>query len=194
MKTLVRWTMVVLVLTWANGAFALPIVYIANLDGPSEAPPNASPGTGFAEVDFDIVAHTLYVDVTFADLIGTTTASHIHGPASPGTNAGVITTTPTFTGFPLGVTSGTYMHTFDTTLASSFNPAFVTAQGGVAQAEAALAAYLADGTAYLNIHTTFRPGGEIRGFLAQPVPEPCTMLLIGSGLVGVAGLRRRFIR
>jgi hypothetical protein len=26
---------------------------------------------------------------------------------------------------------------------------------------------------------------------AAPIPEPCTMLLIGSGLVGVAGLRRK---
>jgi hypothetical protein len=173
--------------------FCIAIVYTAQLDGPSESPPNASPGTGFAEVDFDIVAHTMLVEVTFSGLLGTTTASHIHGPtALPGIGtAGVITTVPTFTGFPLVVTSGTYLHTFDTSLSSTYNPAFVTAQGGVAAAEAALAASLAAGTAYLNIHTTFRPAGEIRGFLAQPVPEPCTMLLVGSGLAGLAGLRRR---
>jgi hypothetical protein len=42
----------------------------------------------------------------------------------------VATTLPTFAGFPLGVTSGTYINTLDLTLASSYNPAFVTANGG----------------------------------------------------------------
>ena len=66
--------------------------------------------------------------------------------------------TPTFSGFPLGVTSGSFMQTFDMTQASSYNPAFVTANGGtVAGAEAALLAGLHAGTAYLNIHTSMVP-------------------------------------
>jgi hypothetical protein len=173
---------------------AVPIVYTATLDGASESPPNASPGTGFTTVEFDTLAHTMDVHVTFSDLIGTTTASHIHAATTvPGTGtAGVATQVPTFLGFPLGVTSGTYDHLFDTSLASTYNPTFVTANGGTAAtAEAALAASLAAGTAYLNIHTTFRPGGEIRGFLAQPVPEPATMLLLGGGLLGLAAYGRK---
>jgi hypothetical protein len=44
----------------------------------------------------------------------------------------------------------------------------VTANGGTtAGAEAALLAGLEAGQAYLNIHTTMFPGGEIRGFLAS---------------------------
>jgi CHRD domain len=43
-------------------------------------------------------------------------------------------------------------------------------------AEVALAASLAADTAYLNIHTTNFPGGEIRGFLL--FPEPATILML----------------
>jgi hypothetical protein len=73
----------------------------------------------------------MFIDVSFSGLLGTTTASHIHccTPTPLSGTAGVATTTPTFAGFPLGVTSGTYMNTLDLTLASSYNPAFVTANG-----------------------------------------------------------------
>jgi hypothetical protein len=169
-------------------------MYFANLTGPAESPPNASPGTGFAEVDFDIVAHTMRVQVSFSGLLGTTTASHIHSPtAVPGTGtAGVATATPTFTGFPLGVTSGAYDHLFDMTLASSYNPAFITANGGtVAAAEVALAAGLAAGEAYLNIHTVVFPSGEIRGFLTTTVPEPASISLLAIGALAVMFASRR---
>ena len=171
------------------------IEYDAVLNGPSESPPNASPGTGFAEVDVDTTANTMRVQVSFSGLLGTTTASHIHSAtAVPFTGTtGVATTTPTFTGFPLGVTSGTYDHTFDMTLGSSYNPAFITANGGTpASAEAALLPTFNNGTAYLNIHTTVVPGGEIRGFLI-PVPEPSTCVLFGLGAM-IAGVFRAIKR
>jgi hypothetical protein len=40
--------------------------YVADLSGPAESPPNASPGTGFAVVDFDNAAHTLHVQISFS--------------------------------------------------------------------------------------------------------------------------------
>ena len=108
------------------------------------------------------------VNVVFSDLTAGTTASHIHCCAVPPTNAGVATTVPTFPGFPTGVTAGTYSHTLDMTNPASYNPAFVTTHGGtVTSAEAALLAGIVAGQAYLNIHTTTHPGGEIRGVLLQ---------------------------
>ncbi len=178
----------------STSAAAATFVFQALLDGPSEAPPNASPGTGFAQLTWDTVAHSANLQVTFSGLVGTTTASHIHGAtaaANTGT-AGVATQTPTFSGFPLGVTSGTYNNTFDTADAAFYNPSYVTAQGGVAGAEAALLLALQQERAYLNLHTNVFPGGEIRGFFPAVVPEPATwaMLIGGCALAG-AHLRRR---
>jgi hypothetical protein len=153
------------------------LVTTAALSGPAEFPSNNSPGTGFSIVTYDSAAHALRVQVTFSGLTANVTASHIHAPVvAPALTAGVATQTPFFQGFPVGATSGTYDHTFDLTQASSFNASFVTAHGGVAGAESSLTGALANGTSYLNIHTTAFPSGEIRGFLqvdsdADGVPD-----------------------
>ncbi|HRO59570.1 MAG TPA: CHRD domain-containing protein [Burkholderiaceae bacterium] len=172
-------------------AHAIPITYTAILGGSAEEPPVASPGTGQATVVYDSVARTLEIQTSFADLVGTTTVAHIHCcTATPSSGlAGVATQVPSFTGFPVGVSSGNYSNVFDLTDPASWNPSFVAGNGGTpASAEMALAAGLADARAYLNIHTSFAPGGEIRGFLVETssIPEPATLALIGTALLGLA--------
>jgi hypothetical protein len=186
-------------LALASPAYAVDLVYVASLSGPAESPTNSSPGTGFAMVTINPDALTMRIQVTFSGLIGATTASHIHCCTLVPflDTAGVATTTPTFPSFPLGVTSGTYDMTFavDPLTPGTWNPAFLTIVGGIANALPTLLAGLDNGTAYFNIHTSDFPGGEIRGFLAPvvavPEPESFVLLLAGLGLIGVTLRRRR---
>lgn len=170
-------------------------LFSAILDGPSESPPNSSPGTGFADITINTALSTMRVQASFSGLVAGVTASHIHATtASPFTGtAGVATQTPTFSGFPSGVTSGTYDNTFDMTQAASYNASFISGNGGTpASAFSALVSAMQQGRAYFNIHTTAFAGGEIRGFLS-PVPEPGTLLALGGLLcvTAVGRLRRR---
>lgn len=175
-------------------ASALTVVYQAVLTGPAEAPPNTSGGIGVGLVTFDDVLNTMRVQVTFAGLTGNVTNSHIHCcslVALTGT-AGVATVTPSFTGFPAGTTFGSYDFTYNMALATSFNAAYVTANGGTAgSAFAALASGAAAGMAYFNIHSTAFGGGEIRGFLTTAVPEPSTYALMLGGLALIGARLRK---
>jgi hypothetical protein len=171
-------------------------IYTTRLSGPAEAPPNTSPGTGSATVNFDLTAHLLNIDMSFSGLTSGTTASHIHCCTAPPAAAPVATQVPTFTAFPLGVTSGTYVHTFNTLDLATWNPTFVTASGGTAAgAELALAAGLASGASYLNIHTSAFPTGEIRGFLTAAstgqVPEPPAIALFAITMGALVAVRRK---
>jgi len=174
-------------------AQAAVLIFATPLSGPAEFPPNTSPGTGEAVVFIDDVLNTMTVQATFAGLIGTTIASHIHCcTAVPGTGTvGIATETPTFSNFPLGVQSGKFSQTYDLLDPNTYNPPFLLANNNsAAQAEAAFIQGLEDGRAYLNIHTTFVRSGEIRGFLAQ-VPEPSSLLLLTAAFCGMIPLVRR---
>jgi hypothetical protein len=182
-------------ITFVTPAQAIPVTYFVDFSGAAEAPPNASPGTGFATVTLDLDLHTMTIHAEFANLLSPVTVAHIHCcTALPGAGtAGVATMTPSFAEFPAGATAGTYDRVFDLLSPASWNAAFITNNGGTAaSAEAAFAAGVEAGRAYFNIHTQMFPGGEIRGFL---VSEPGSLALMAFALAaGAATMRRRMRR
>lgn len=191
MRRLLAGTFAAAMLLAVQTADAALFAFGADMTGPAEAPPNASPATGRAVVLFDDVAHRMTVSVEFSGLIGRTTVAHIHccTPLAGTGVASVATTTPSFPDFPADVLSGTYTKVFDTLLASTYRAGFVTANGGTtAGAEAALLSGLRSGRAYFNVHTQVFPGGEIRGFF---VPAPQALSLVALLAIALPVLRRR---
>jgi len=161
----------------SGSAFADTFTYTAIMSGGGENPPNASTATGTASLS--LTGDLLTINVVYSGLIGgTPSAAHIHCCAAPGTNAPVWVP---FANFPTTL-SGTYMTTIDLST-------FVFSGGG---SEAALIAGMNNGTAYTNIHNATFPGGEIRGQIIA-TPEPDTLFLLGTGMVGIASLLRRRI-
>jgi len=100
----------------------------------------ASSGKGTATASLDTNTKTLTWTVNYSGLSGPATAAHIHGPADPGANAGIVVP---FTG----------------NLASPIKGSATLTDAQIAQLEA--------GKWYINIHTEANKGGEIRGQLVR---------------------------
>ncbi len=116
------------------------VAAVAMIDGGQEVPAVATGASGFALFNIDPVANNLSFYINYGGLVGAETAAHFHGLALPGTNAGVI--------FPL--------------------PAGAP-KVGVWNYPEAQEQNILDGMLYVNIHTTFAPGGEIRGQIVSSV-------------------------
>jgi hypothetical protein len=123
---------------FAVTASAATVKFHATLTGESEAPPTKSTGSGEADVTLDTATHEITYDVTFSGFSSAVTAAHIHGPAGPGKNAGVI--------LPLGNSPKSPIH-------------------GTAKLTAEQQEQLTAGQYYINVHSKNNPGGAIRGQL-----------------------------
>lgn len=116
--------------------------YKATLTPQDEVPPaRGSQGQGTAEVHVDPKTYDITYKVSWSGLSAPAVAGHIHGPARPGANAGVMV--------PFAGVAGQ------------------TSVEGKAHLTAAQYQELAAGSTYVNIHTARHPGGEIRGQLTR---------------------------
>lgn len=199
-----------LVIASAGGARASTIL-VANLSNSQENPPTnptlsgggprpASFGTATfflndAMTSLTFAATIFNIDVTgsqTADVNDNLIAAHIHASATvtPTTNAGVVWG---FFGAPFNDNSpNDFVFTpFATGVGGTFSGKWDLTEGNGTTLTAQLPNILS-GHSYINFHTTQFGGGEIRGNISVVTPEPGTILLLGTGTVGL--IRRHWRR
>ncbi len=158
-----------------GSANAAQFILTATLSPQSENPPVNSPATGSFSATYDDVTNALVVtSMSVNAFVGTLTVSHIHR-APVGTNGPVSMDFGPATNW---TDNGSGNYTYNNATAFTFNETHE--------------ALLLNGGSYVNVHSSFAPGGEVRGqILATPVPEPTTMAAVALGLAALAKRRRQ---
>jgi hypothetical protein len=113
----------------------VPLHIVGTLNGASEVSPVDTTATGSASLT--LIGSQLMYTISYSGLSGPATAAHLHGPADPTQNAGVLIPLN-----PPATASGTF--------------------SGTVALDPTNLAYLLAGQTYINIHTATNSGGEIR--------------------------------
>ena len=128
-----------------NDTSGPPIHFYADMNADEESAVTESPGE--ARADFVLERSTLKLSwkLTYSDATSTATGVHIHGPQTPGGEAGIIVDMA-----PSGMT----------------NPV----EGSAILTEGTMI-YLVQDRLYANLHTTTYPAGELRGHIKRARPK-----------------------
>jgi hypothetical protein len=143
----------------AAAASAQVVVATATLTSGEETPIFLSGAAGTAEVAIDTVAKEFAVTLRIFNVPTTTTAGHIHVGAK-GIAGPVVIDFPAIAG-----RLGDFVTTFRVSEAAFRANAAI----GINTIDDVIQA-VANGNAYVNIHSTANPGGEIRGQLVPKTP------------------------
>jgi hypothetical protein len=149
-------------------AVASAETFIARLNGFEETPAAIStPASGQFVFNFNPATSTGNYVVTYANLASSVTQSHIHIGA-PGTSGGISIWLCGTAALPGPVGTPTCSGTVTGNASGTINAASVIGPTGQLVNAAELAEVIRmirNGSAYVNVHTSGVPGGEIRGLI-----------------------------
>ena len=126
-------------------AQAAPVAFTVPLTGDQQVPPLQTPGSGTANLTYDLSTHVVTWNITFSGLTSQATMAHFHGPAPTGKNAGV-----------------------KVWLSQKGTMEVTSPLSGQATLSADDIQMFESGNMYINVHTKTNPGGEIRGQVLPP--------------------------